>query len=83
MRNLRTCQTCANCKHVEEICEQDEAPMYYCGFGQPPRPPTCMEAHTPDQTNEEFDKVSDAFMEWSKGREVRAYKVCDDYEAQA
>ena len=85
--NLKEQDGCHNCKHVFIFEEYDEGDEYFCTLNAPARPKcgsVFMSGKNPEEKwsrdKETRYKERDDWEEWRRGKEVKAWSICDDFE---
>ena len=74
---------CHNCKKCFVKFEYAAGPEYFCTKDAPQRPPCACNETFGDVTANEYERLWDAAYEawenWSKDRERKAWGICEDW----
>ena len=79
-------EACFNCKHCFILYDYDSAGSFFCLFGKTEERPICGSVEMDEpfvlyRRNRALrDKQEGAWGTFTKGREVAAHGICDEYE---
>ena len=76
MKNLRSLNTCSNCRHVFEENDYDDPSQFYCNKDKD------RDEYYTKSLAGIYTKEFEAWQDWENTHRVETYKVCDDWEEE-
>lgn len=80
--SYRNCSGCHNCSKVFKMFEYDDDDTYFCTNGSEKRPlsgSVFMKEEFDMFDNDKYTKQNELWNDWSEGRQVASYGICDEW----